>query len=338
MRLSRRHLLAGAAAPLLAARPAQAEKPPIPDRPTAVRVRSFPIDTFEPRDKAKSRFNMVQFRGGLELQSDFKGFGGISGLRLDRSGEKLTAITDAGLWLTARTTRENGRLTGLTDATMAAILGPGGKPLATTGDWDAEALAMDSNTAWIATERTNRIYRFPFARDGIMAEGQPIAVPDGIKTLRFNRGIEAMGLFPRSSPFAGRLLAIAERAVIAGEDTPAFILGPEPIKFQVRRTNDFDITDLDFLPDGSLLVLERWFTPMRGLGMRVRRIDPVTIKPGATVDGPIVVSGDLGFQIDNMEGLSVWQNASGETMLSIISDDNFSLFQRTLLLDFAYKP
>ncbi len=281
---------------------------------------------------------MVQFRGGLELQSDFKGFGGLSSLRLDRSGEKLTAITDAGLWLTARVTRDTMRLTGLTDASMAAILGPDGQALATTGDWDAEALAMDASSAWIAFERTNRIYRFPFAREGVAAQGQMIAVPDGIKTLRFNRGVEALGVFPRSSPYSGRLLAIAERSVIAGEDTPAFILGGEPIKFSIRRTNDFDITDLDFLPDGSLLVLERWFTPLRGLGMRVRRIDPVTIKPGATVDGPIVVSGDLGYQIDNMEGLSVWQNASGETMISILSDDNFSIFQRSLLLEFAYKP
>jgi len=43
----------------------------------------------------------------------------------------------------------------------------------------------------------------------------------------------------------------------------------------------------------------------------------------------------MGFEIDNMEGLAVHRNAKGETILTLISDDNFSSFQRTLLLQFA---
>ena len=43
---------------------------------------------------------------------------------------------------------------------------------------------------------------------------------------------------------------------------------------------------------------------------------------------------DMGFQIDNMEGLSVHRTAAGETVLTLVSDDNFSALQRTILLQF----
>jgi hypothetical protein len=36
-----------------------------------------------------------------------------------------------------------------------------------------------------------------------------------------------------------------------------------------------------------------------------------------------------------MEAIDAHRNASGETILTIISDDNFSPLQRTLLLRFA---
>ena len=69
--------------------------------------------------------------------------------------------------------------------------------------------------------------------------------------------------------------------------------------------------------------------------MRIRRIPLAGIKPGALVDGPIVVFADIGYQIDNMEGMSAHRTASGETVLTLISDDNFSAVQRTVLLQFT---
>ena len=44
------------------------------------------------------------------------------------------------------------------------------------------------------------------------------------------------------------------------------------------------------------------------------------------------------YQIDNMEGLAVRPGENGETLLTIVSDDNNSLLQRTLLLQFALPP
>ena len=41
------------------------------------------------------------------------------------------------------------------------------------------------------------------------------------------------------------------------------------------------------------------------------------------------------YQIDNMEGLSVHVDSAGDAVLTLISDDNFSFIQRSLLLQFA---
>ena len=59
------------------------------------------------------------------------------------------------------------------------------------------------------------------------------------------------------------------------------------------------------------------------------------IKPGAQVDGTPLIEADLGQQIDNMEGIAVHRNASGEIIITLVSDDNFSPIQRNLLLQFA---
>jgi hypothetical protein len=68
--------------------------------------------------------------------------------------------------------------------------------------------------------------------------------------------------------------------------------------------------------------------------MRLRRISMSDIAPGAVVDGPVLLFADMGYQIDNMEGLSAHRGPDGATILTMISDDNFSILQRTILLQF----
>jgi hypothetical protein len=84
-----------------------------------------------------------------------------------------------------------------------------------------------------------------------------------------------------------------------------------------------------------LLLLERSYSPVRGVAMRIRRIPLGLIKPGALVDGTPLIEADLAYQIDNMEGIGLHRNAAGETIVTLISDDNLSVLQRNLLLQFA---
>ena len=102
------------------------------------------------------------------------------------------------------------------------------------------------------------------------------------------------------------------------------------------RSKNFDATDLAFLPNGDLLVLERRFTPLTGVACRIRRIPLDAIRPGARLDGETVLEADMGHQIDNMEALGVQAAGDGRVILTLFSDDNFSILQRNLLLRFAY--
>jgi hypothetical protein len=66
----------------------------------------------------------------------------------------------------------------------------------------------------------------------------------------------------------------------------------------------------------------------------IRRIAAAGIRPGATLDGPVLIEADNSYQIDNMEGLAVRTTATGDTLLTLISDDNHGFLQRSILLQF----
>jgi hypothetical protein len=56
------------------------------------------------------------------------------------------------------------------------------------------------------------------------------------------------------------------------------------------------------------------------------------------VDGPSIFEASLANEVDNMEGIDAHLTADGDTVLTMVSDDNFSLIQRTLLLQFTLRP
>ena len=64
-------------------------------------------------------------------------------------------------------------------------------------------------------------------------------------------------------------------------------------------------------------------------------IDGATIRKGALVDGAVLLEADMAYQIDNMEGLDVWRRDDGALIVSLISDDNHSILQRNLYLEFV---
>ena len=58
-------------------------------------------------------------------------------------------------------------------------------------------------------------------------------------------------------------------------------------------------------------------------------------KLGARLDGEVLLDAGMTSQIDNMEGLAVSEDEDGRTILTLVSDDNYSVLQRTLILQFA---
>lgn len=140
---------------------------------------------------------------------------------------------------------------------------------------------------------------------------------------------------PKGLPLAGTLIAFSERSLDRAGNLRAFLIGGRKGGvFTIRRSDDFDISDAALLPSGNVLILERRFSWARGVAIRLRRIALSSIALGSVVDGPVLFFADLGYEIDNMEALGVHHLASGETILTMLSDDNFSPLQRTLLLQF----
>jgi hypothetical protein len=340
---TRRRFLAAAAAGLVPAA-AQAQtrpkQPPLDElsvaAPVSIEVNARPIPSFDTRDRPRTRFGALEYRSGLILTSRFRGFGGLSGWRLDAKGERFISMSDKGTWFTGRTVYNGREITGLADVEAAPMLGADGRPITARGWYDSEAIALDGSLVYVGLERVNQILKFDFAKGGTRSRGEAIPVPPPMRKLPNNKGLESLVMVPKGLPLAGTLIAISERGLDSDGDIIGFLIGgPQPGDFSVRRSNNFDISDAVVLRDGDLLILERKFSWLAGVGIRIRRIALKSLQRGATVDGPSIFEADLGHEVDNMEGIDAHVTPEGDTVLTMISDDNFSMIQRTLLLQFT---
>lgn len=327
-------LAAGAVVAALALVPLAFSKPvALPPVPEAITVTARPIATFRLKDEAR-RFGALEFRGGLVLTSEFTGFGGISGLALEQDGRFL-AVTDAGLFLSGHLDTEGDRPVGLSDVTAAALLDDQGRIQANRDRGDAESIALAPDAVYVGMESINEIWRYP--RSPLGARGRLVPAP-AIKGLRHNLGVESLAWVP-AGPYKGMLIAVGEEGARGDADLPGFIIGgPVPGTFTIARSGPFDATDLAITPEGTLYLLERHYSPLTGVFLQIRRFALADVKPGARLTGEVLGSFDMGYEIDNMEGLAVTRNAAGETLLTLVSDDNFSMLQRTILLRFAVVP
>src|SRR5882757_7689599 len=80
--------------------------------PVSIEVKARPLPSFDTRDRSNVRFGSLEYRSGLILTSAFRGFGGLSGLRLDARGERFIAISDKGSWFTGRIVYRGREMTG----------------------------------------------------------------------------------------------------------------------------------------------------------------------------------------------------------------------------------
>ncbi|RIX99236.1 hypothetical protein D3218_15840 [Aureimonas flava] len=295
-------------------------------------IRAQPIARFAiGRDTV--RFGALDYRGGFSYASSDRRLQGVSSIRMKPLGAGFLAVTDTGFWFAGTIRRDaQGRPVGIAEARIAPILNPAGRPMPNKGQADAEGLAIRDGEALVSFERDHRIEAFRPAWTPFEAKGRRLPLPIPRRELRGNGGIETIAAAPQDSPLRGAVVVVAEQSVDGDGNLFAAILGRG--LFKVRRALPWAVTDGTFLPGGDLLLLERRYEGFGRVGMRIRRIDGETIRPGALVDGPVLMEADLGEEIDNMEGIDAWQDADGQTYLSLVSDDNGSIFQRNLYLEF----
>ena len=286
-----------------------------------------------PDDRSRRRVGGLEYMGGLDLTSGEAAFGGFSGLDVADDGTRMTAVSDRGHWLSARLVHDaDGMLVGVAEGAMSAIRDATGQPV--RSPWhDAEDLVRLAGGSYaVSFERRHRIMLYPADAPNSGAPGRMLTVPVEASTLPSNGGIEGLAQLAD-----GSLLAVAEGPVGDAGTSLAWLFPPgfgAPAPLSYRLRHGFRPTALARLPGGDVLALERRFNLVSGPAARLVRIDAGSIVPGATLDGEEIARLGAGFTVDNFEGLAARRGADGAVYIYILSDDNYSGIQRTLLMQF----
>ena len=311
---------------------AQAE--PVPIERLDIRTRR--IENFH-IGRDTTRFGPLEFVGGLEMTASGGRFGGLSAFRFRTPGAEFIGVSDTGFWYFGTIVRNaEMRPVGVSDFRMVPMVDRDGRPYPDKASADAESLDVEGDIATVGFEREHRIEQFRIDPDNMAGPIRRLGFLIPPRELRQNRGFETITRAHPHGQHEGGLLAVTEKSLDKdGNIFAAIIEGPNKGVFAVKRNGEFDITDGAVLPNGDLLLLERSYRPSDGVRMRLRRIYGELIAKGALADGPVLLEADMSYQIDNMEGLDVWQRSDGATMVSVISDDNHSMLQRNLYLEFV---
>lgn len=298
--------------------------------PIAVRSESLGL---HPADREIDKVGALKFRGGLVLTSPDRRFGGFSALVVSRDGARLTAVSDRGYWIAARLTYDaRGDLRGLAETELGDLLDLQGKPIAGTPQDDAEAIAIKGDRFIVAFERRHRLWSYDMAT-GLRGKASSYPAPPGVESAPSNEGIEALTTLQD-----GRLLALTENYHAGQGEVIGWIEeagGWRRLSYVL--TGLFKPVGATTLPSGEVVVLERRYTVLGGVASRLARISPGQAAPGARIEGEEMAVLDRPLVAENFEGIDSRRGAAGETLLYVLSDDNYNPFQRTLLLMFEIE-
>ena len=274
------------------------------------------------------------WRGGVEITSGDPRLGGLSGLLVTTDGERMIAVTDKGHWLSARLLYDDtGGLVGLGQGRIAPLRNPDGEPLVGKRWQDAESLAeLPDGSILVSFERRHRIWRYPFSSPASDARPSALATPPRLDDAPANGGLEALVVLAD-----GAILAITEKQSDA-EDLAAYLWrGESWSHLAYRREGLFSPSGAARLPDGDILVLERRYSLLAEPSVRLVRIPAGDIRADARLEGRVIAQWGPPLLVDNFEGIAVRQAADGRVLIYLLSDDNFSSLQRTLLLMFELQ-
>ncbi|WP_407921383.1 esterase-like activity of phytase family protein [Allorhizobium undicola] len=307
-------------------------------------VTSRQITEFKPGSDHKL-FGKLEFLGGISMTSPNSLFGAWSSIRFLPDRRHFIGVLDTGDWISGTIERDQkGKLSGLSGLSIAPMLDAGGRSNAPKWAMDAESLAIRGEKIYVGFEQQHRIDQYPLKDFETAKPERSLKLPFPVAELRGNQSLETLTVSPSSGPLAGGLVTVTEKSLDNDGNLLAGVVdGPASGAFRVARHDGFDVTDGAWLPNGDLLLLERRFRFSTGVAMRILRIAGKAVKPAAgletsPVDGEVLLEADYSFQIDNMEGLDVIDAGEGDLRLILVSDDNHSILQRSLMLEFRLLP
>lgn len=281
-------------------------------------------------DPVPTGLGPLVFAGGLALTSNDPRFGGFSGLVVSEGGRRLTAVSDKGWFWRAKLKYLGNELTGVAGGELGRLAGAGGEPLPLgKAAADAEELEQLPGGLLVSFERGRGLWIYP--DDDLRAGARPLPLPSFMQDSPANKGVEALARLGD-----GRILAICEKHGPGDLSLAGLWDGRRWQRLHFLRSDGFLPTSASVLPDGTVLFLERRYTPIEGVAVRISALPAKAIQPGRVLSPKVWALLEPPYTVDNFEGLSVVQR-NGQSWLYIISDDNYSPLQRTLLLAFVLQ-
>ncbi|MCF7698760.1 esterase-like activity of phytase family protein [Loktanella sp. M215] len=243
-------------------------------------------------------------------------FGGLSGIDLSADGLTYVAVSDRGTVWQGTIDRTGPAVSGMDVTTKSRLHDAANNRL--NGDSEGIALAPDG-TIYISFEGPARVAAYT-TPDG---PGTDLPRPRDFNGMERNGSLEALAIGPD-----GALYTMPERSGQAARPFPVyrFLNDVWSVPFSITRPDAFVPVGADIGPDGLFYLLERDFTGI-GFRSRVRRFDMT----GGQAETLFQTSTNT---YDNLEGLSVWRDATGAIRLTMVSDDNFKFFQQTQIVEY----
>lgn len=301
---------------------------PYPHKLKNLELEFHPVALPQP-DRLAAQLGAFHLERAWEMRSRTHLYGSYSAL-LMRPGGEMLALSDSGNFLRFKAPGESQRQSSI-----------GKLPLSDGDakvDRDVESATQDgSGMIWLGLEGQNAVFRMNSA-----FEIERRVRPESMRDWGVNTGPEAMTRLAD-----GRFVLLREgfvdwsdhlhQAVMFQGDPTEY---PDGQRFVFDGPSGFSPTDMAQMPDGRLLILMRrltWPMPQRFAG-RIAIGDPKAIRPGQPWHVTEVARLSSDLPIDNFEGLAIVPRTDGRLTVWLISDDNYSPLQRTLLWKLSVDP
>ncbi|MAN45920.1 MAG: hypothetical protein GYB49_10560 [Alphaproteobacteria bacterium] len=301
---------------------------------TPIDIEATPIPLW-PRDKADELPSGTRFVGGWVLTSSHQGFGGLSGIDLLPDGNLLT-VSDEGAFVSIDMSSDAPAGSG----TFAYMHGPDGSYLRGKAEGDSEGLALNDGIAYVSFERRHRIEAFALEACGAAAQSVLIStLPNKIDGIGVheNAGAEALAFNADTLQAGFEQVTNGRSAVVSLSDDPPSVEMLDPVASGyggplVGISNALP-TAAD---DGQKItfVLRRQFNPVFGNRLSIEARYSNADGYALADDGEPVLKLSPPMNVDNFEGVAAKLQPDGSYRLWLVSDNNFSPRQRTLLYAF----
>ena len=268
----------------------------------------------------------VESLGSFEIDLNIPEMGGLSALNITSFGKKFITISDKGKYFQGTINRNRaGLINNINVLKTGFLLNSSGKAL-TGRNTDSESMTTTQKRGfYISFESNDRI----MFHESLTAPGEFLPKHNDFKLFDKNKGLEAI-----ASNSKGELHAIPEAPQEGDSKYPIYKLVNDKWVILARffQSKTFLVTDAVFLPDNSLLLLERDYNWGVGFKMQLRVL---TFDMDTITGQNVIFSLDSGLH--NYEGISIWQDKYGNYYATLISDNNFLPFVNSKVKEFKLK-